>query len=460
MVTRIGCAACDRTARERGVEPLWVGRKFRDGKVSPYGCPFDLDKAPAGDGQAGEVTNTRDACVDAMERIADGVGWEEAGRGLRPHKRYRGAAVAGLDERMAEAAAGLGARMAAGEELWLQCSCTCPCAGAQQQRCHARVLAEWSFALACSSVLGVSCDRRSPLMRALMSGRKVLALLYAGPDRPEDGCERFVEARGWAAASYDTVRSREQNLLWHSVQQPLRAAGRAGWINVFCSPRCESFTCLRFNPPKPGEKEAPPLRLRSYLPGLPPTPPGWEAYLAEHEEDITLTFDLGEAVMAAGGRFGAEGPIDRGDEVDRKHYFRRKYAEHAPLSLHPRSQRLQRQFGAVEQDVVQCACGAPWEKGTTIIADPASAATMQPVVDTGCVCLEGTHQQARGRDEEGQSISKMAANYPSFMHEWIAVTFTDGTAEEVAEVMERAVRVKRDAQALEAAMCAGGAQRK
>eukprot|EP00966_Prymnesium_polylepis_P230286 5328585-Prymnesium_polylepis.1 len=72
---------------------------------------------------------------------------------------------------------------------------------------------------------------------------------------------------------------------------------------------CQSFTCMKLVPVPPGEPEAPPLRLRSALPGVPECPEGWEPYFNKHEKFILWGWDVAAATLEwEGGRLIAEHP--------------------------------------------------------------------------------------------------------------------------------------------------------
>ena len=212
---------------------------------------------------------------------------------------------------------------------------TCGAAGGSAAaRLTAETLALEIFARACSILLETAVDRRAPLLGALATGKRVAVILFAGGDRGKEGMDHQVRRRGWAAAPYDVLLdARHGNVLRSSVFHPLLAAARAGWVEaVWAATPCESFSVLRFKPPPPGAAwEAPPVRRRSSLPGLPPTPAGWEDFVGRHERFVEITALTVEAVRAWGGAVIIENPVDRGDE-GRTRFYRREYADHAPHS--------------------------------------------------------------------------------------------------------------------------------
>ena len=438
-VTRLGCETCARRMQELGVKPTWAGRCMQQRSVSPMACMWPV--------QEQTVAEPREAVVQAFRKVLRGESWRTAGAELKPHKSYRGEAVTALDARVQVAVDDLARRCIAREHVWLQCSCTCPCQPRRQKlACHACELAAEAFSRACTAALGTPMQPDTPLLRALLTGRRVLTLLFGGPEREagEGGIDDAVWDRGSAAAVYDRDRPGPFGDLRSGANTGhIVAACKAGWTDVFSAAPCESFTCLRLLEPPPGEREAPPLRLRSYLPGLPPTPPGWEEYLEEHEGFVDLTADSITGAVRAGRRGGAENPIDKGDKLGRRHFYREHFAEHAPLTLHPRILQMKAELGLQEIDFTQCMSGATAEKGTTIIADDKSAAALRPVAATKCIHPPKWHKEARGRDAEGRSRSKQSAYYKPVMNSWVAAAFTDGYADDVAAIMASSAAEQR-----------------
>ena len=114
-----------------------------------------------------------------------------------------------LDARVQMAVDDLARRCTAREHVWLQCSCTCPCQPRRQKlACHACELAAEAFSRACTAALGTPMQPDTPLLRALLTGRRVLTLLFGGPEieAGEGGIDDAVWDRGSAAAVYDRDR--------------------------------------------------------------------------------------------------------------------------------------------------------------------------------------------------------------------------------------------------------------
>ena len=292
------------------------------------------------------------------------------------------------------------------------------------------------FARACSWALGTPLHRSSPLAAALATGLPVAVHLFSGRRRGRAGLAAKLAGRGWAVAAYDIIEDKEHgDLTCKSVTDPIFAAAKVGWVRRgFSGCPCESFTVLRFNPPRPGQKECPPLRYRSWLPSWPPLPDGWEDYMAMHEGFVELTFAVGDAILEwPDGRYGVEGPIDRADEEGRPRFFRKKWAEHVPLERHPRAVQFIGKHGARCVDICQCMSAGPFQKATTLISDAETSAAWEGAC-LPCVHEDGEHkEQAYGEDENGESRSARSAEYPEGMCEWLAVGLGGGTRAEVHE---------------------------
>ena len=305
------------------------------------------------------------------------------------------------------------------------------------------------FARACSWALDEHLHRDSPLTAALATGKPVLAHIFAGRSRGDAGLDAKVEAQAdVAVAAYDTKRDTVHgDLRRPEAKRALRAAARVRWVTRgFSGCPCESMTVMRFNPPRPGMGECPPLRLRSWLPDWPPIPEGWEDYFEMHEEFVELTFDLGDDILAwPGGRFAVEGPIDRGDKAGRPLYYRAKWKEHVPLEKHPRAVVFIKKHKAGVVDFCQCMSNGPFQKATSLISDPETSAAFEGAACIPCV-HEGKHkEQAYGDDEDGESKSARSAEYPEGMCGWLAVGLCGGSREEVyAAALEAAQPVLRE----------------
>jgi hypothetical protein len=282
------------------------------------------------------------------------------------------------------------------------------------------------YARACSVALGVPVDRRDPMVRMLMSGRALtICAPFAGPKRDGD-IEDWARNLGGAAACYDVQRDATHgDLTSGRVCGAIMAAARAGWFTkIIMAMPCQSFTCMKLVPVPIGEPPAPPMRLRSMLPGVPECPEGWEPYFAKHERFISWGWDVASAVLEwEGGGLIAEHPVDRGDE-QKPRFYREKFAEHAPLSLHPKTLEAVERFGVKEMDIVQCMSRCPHEKGTTLFAD---ATTWRALKAAALPCLHETHDQCAGTNSEGNSVSQLSSYWSSEMNRWIVLAAIGGS---------------------------------
>jgi hypothetical protein len=274
------------------------------------------------------------------------------------------------------------------------------------------------------------------------AGGKLLLDLFGG-DQPV--VAEAAEANGFVAARLDIYLDAEQGDVSNDeVMAPWARECAAGRVASLKSDvPCQSFTCLRARPVQPGQAPAPPLRSRALLPELPPTPPEWKVYMAKHEKWVATTFDLGTDVLLKSapvkGRFLAEGPIDRGNvglKVNGTTIFRKEYADHAPLELHPRVLRFLAETGARVVYAFQCACRGVFQKGTALIADPATAEALQPLTDLPCVHTSGGHEkEAVGLDDAGESNSHASRVYPHVFAEALTMAVTGSSAAEVEAVV-------------------------
>ena len=276
------------------------------------------------------------------------------------------------------------------------------------------------YARACSIALGVPVHRHDPLVKALMAGReRTICALFAGPRRDGD-VEDWAWRQGGVAACYDTQRDRVHgDLTSGAVCGTILAAALAGWwVTVIMAMPCQSFTCMKLVPVPPGEPEAPPLRLRSALPGVPECAEGWEPYFSKHERFVLWGWDVAAATLEwEGGRLIAEHPVDRGDPR-KVRFYRDRFAEHAPLSLHPRTLEMKERFGVRELDVVQCMSRCPHEKGTTLFADEETWESLQAAA---LPCLHENHKECAGKDASGNSISEQSSYWSSEMNKWVVL---------------------------------------
>ena len=438
VVIREGCPACAQEVREApGVLVLSMTRTQggEGGKLNPRANPFPIIVGK----------QSREDVVQAMERVLAGEPVSAvAGRaGLLMHHSYEGPQSLGLDDAIWSEVQRLAGLVAAGKRLFLRCGrgCCCPC-DVEQLACHARA---WQRV-----VTGVASGQSAPVRQGAgmdpasdavsRAGGKLLLDLFGG-DQPV--VAEAARANGFVAARLDICLDAEQGDVSNDeVMAPWARECAAGRVASLKSDvPCQSFTCLRARPVQPGQAPAPPLRSRALLPELPPTPPEWKVYMAKHEKWVATTFDLGTDVLLKSapvkGRFLAEGPIDRGNvglKVNGTTIFRKEYADHAPLELHPRVLRFLAETGARVVYAFQCACRGVFQKGTALIADRATAEALQPLADLPCVHTKH-EKEAVGFDDAGESNSHASRVYPHGFAEALTMAVTGSTAAEVEAVV-------------------------
>lgn len=305
---------------------------------------------------------------------------------------------------------------------------------------------EWSllkelYARACSLKLGLCVMRDDPLIRALLTNRdRVVVCPFAGPKREGD-LEDWAWDLGAVAACYDVQRCPVRgNLQWGHNKAVILEAARVGWVDacILAIP-CESFTCMRLVPIPADQPQAPPLRLRSCLPDLPPCPEGWEPYLSKHEAFVAFGWDLAAAVLDwASGRLVAEHPVDRGDEAKIR-FFREQFAEHAPLSLHPGTIELMTRYRVRETDVVQCMSRCEHEKGTTIFADEE---TSEAIAFGALPCVHQSHKECSGTNPDGSSVSEQSSYWTSEFNRWLMLAVLGGSPAAVREAALDAAEIE------------------
>lgn len=383
-------------------------------------------------------------------QLADGVPWASVVSSLSNQDRIHVSSEdqQRIDQKVRERLHELAMCAYQGEKLWLACACVCPCMSESSRlrhACHAGVYAEQIFAIACGHVLRVPIHRDEPIVRALATGRRVVVILFAGE---KGALAAAVDRRGSAGAAYEVkLDGVHQNLDSPSVIAVLEAAGKAGWIRALIDETpCCSFTCLRHLPRRAGKQAAPPLRLKSLLPDFPEPPLEWKAYFDKHERFVAFVFGKGrlaDRVLAwPGGRLISEHPVRRSDKA-LKRFYREQFAEHVSLDMHPVVRAFMHRQRAREVIHCQCMMNSPFQKGTSLIADAATASDVSALERIDCLHPPRAHRkEAYGEDEDGESLSAEAAEYSEEYEELLAAAATGAGADECSRIiMQTAERV-------------------
>lgn len=434
---RVGCAKCvEGCHRARGV---WVlmrrGERPCEGGVNPRANPFAIR-----DGQ------TRGAVVKAVRCMLQGEQWAQVAQrmGLLPHHSYLSAAGSGVDAALQQELARMAAMVCGGARLFLACGCACAEHGGGQEACHSD---EWVQAVrGRAASMALEADLRPGLgpvqdsaSGAVRTAKGKLLLDMFGGVQPVVAA---AAARwGFTTVTLDTRLGPDSDLTQRAFAAQWVRECEAGNVQAFKSDLpCVSFTCLWGKPAAPGAKPKPKLRSRACLPDLPPTPPEWQLYMRKHEGFVHLTFDCATPTVVQGGRAVVEGPPDRGNPA-LPELYRKAYADHAPLELHPRARRFCEVTGGRTVYSFQCACGGAFQKATAHIADPATADALEPLCALPCVHEQGGHAEvADGVGADGQSLSDASRVYPTPYAEAVAVAVSGGSAADVSAVVMPAFR--------------------
>ena len=430
VVTRQGCVACETEARDSKAVVLQMTRSQggANGQLNPRANPFSI---------IGKRQSRADV-VRAVEHILAGVPVVAvaARMGLTPHMSYIGPQIETIDDAIWAEVSRLADLVRAGKRLRLQCVCACPCA-TEPDCCHADV---WARAITRCAEGRPAPPRQSVAVDAasdavFRSGGKLFLDLFGG-EQPvvAEAAARF----GFLAARLDTCLDKVGgDVSSCAVMTPWARECAAGTVSAMKSDLpCQSFTCLRERAVAAGEVDAPKLRSRAALPGLPPTPANWLAYLTKHEAFVNTTFDLGTDVIlrpAERGRFLAEGPVDRGN-VNKPEHYRAAYHDHAPLELHPRVTRFLEETGSRVLHVYQCTCMSPFQKASALVVDEQTALALQPLADLPCVHTEHK-EEASGRDTAGVSRSHKSRVYTRPFAEALTIAVAGASPSEVHAVV-------------------------
>ena len=285
---------------------------------------------------------SREAVVEAVRRMLQGVPWAMAAEqlSLLPHPSYLCAAGSRLDAAIRREVLHLAGMVQGGSRLFLACGCACGRHGREQaEPCHGD---QWEQAVR-KRAAGAALERQMPAAvdataAAVQAAKGRLFLDMFGGEQPV--VAKAASWRNFVTVTLDTCLDPGSDLSRRAVAAQWVRECVAGNVGAYKSDMpCVSFTCLWGKPAGPGQQPKPKLRSRACLPGLPPIPPEWVLYMRKHEAFVDLTFDCATPTVLHGGRAVVVGPADRGNEALGELY-RRAYADHAPLELHPRALRL------------------------------------------------------------------------------------------------------------------------
>ena len=239
-------------------------------------------------------------------------------------------------------------------------------------------------------------------------------ILFAGPGGRDDSLAAFFRLTGAHVDEVDTKIGGVEHDLTRTHVSDL-------WINrivagdydaVFAAPPCSSYSI----------SHDPPLRSALEPLGVTPLPSEWRAYVEKHNRLTTFTAAALRAAHDLGMLWAAENPADRG--VPGSPAYWPAFAGRGSIWRVPCMADLASSTGAAVYTFAQCACGAPAQKYTTILAPPAMKAALTPFRRLVCTHKRGHAVIAMGYDVDGSSLSAPSAAYPPRMNELLADAFT------------------------------------
>lgn len=238
-----------------------------------------------------------------------------------------------------------------------------------------------------------------------------VALIIFDPDDRAHGLPAQMREAGFDTVSVDTKIDR----LEHDVRQGRTQRRIRAWLYAPClavlfgAIPCESFSIAH----------RPQLRSRRQADGIQPTPVGWEAYLAKHNEMAQWACELAQIADELSVLWVIENPAYRGDKQSPAHWPR--MADHGALERFSAMRRLRESTAMQQATFAQCSIpdGAEVQKYTTLFYGAALETRLGSLRMCRC-CHERHTTVAHGRDANGQGRAEKAAAYPLGLSRWIA----------------------------------------
>ena len=194
----------------------------------------------------------------------------------------------------------------------------------------------------------------------------------------------------------------------------VRRVERGDFDAVFIATPCSSYSV----------RHRPQLRSRRMPLGITHVPAEWRRYLDKHNALATFTAELITAAEKAGVPWCLENPADRGDRASDAYWP--KYADHAPIFRSPRVQAAITVAKGRVRTFAQCYFLSAFQKYTSIghaeCLDEWMAALDEMTCEHGTLAHE---QQAKGRRDDGSSLSEESAAYPEQMNAFIACSLVE-----------------------------------
>ena len=230
-----------------------------------------------------------------------------------------------------------------------------------------------------------------------------MLILFAGPDAREDGFAAFLRRSGARVDEVDTkIGGVEHDVTRSEVaNRIIRHIASGAYDAVFAATPCSSYSIAH----------EPQLRSALEPLGIQPVPAEWRAYVAKHNRLTAFTAAALRAAHDVGALWAMENPADRGIRGSPAHWAR--FASRGSVWRVPCVTQLAAHARAEPYTMAQCACGAPAQKYTTLLAPPSMAAVLAPFRRLVCThrvrvrCrwhfalggsrrLPGTHERASG----------------------------------------------------------------
>ena len=253
---------------------------------------------------------------------------------------------------------------------------------------------------------------------------------FSGKAGRTDGLAQYLAELSIQCKEIDTViHAKRHDLLCDTIyERVLEQARKVKFAVAVLGVPCSTFSVARIggdgiNTPAPVRGRA--TQLRCGLCNL--------TALQQKEVDnanalVSRSVEIARAVLRAGGDVLFENPCDRGSRDDEdsvvRDRYKAKWADHAPLWLHPEMVELRRDTGLRAVTFPQCALGGSFQKWTTLWYSQGFAEKLDTL--TTCTCTHGYHSDiARGRGLRGRWHSAEAAAYPARMNKLIADAIHD-----------------------------------
>ena len=266
--------------------------------------------------------------------------------------------------------------------------------------------------------MGVSGGDEEEMIGLGAVARLRVLILFAGPGGREDGLAAYFRRLGCCVDEVDTkIGGLAHDVTYTEVANGwIRRIAAGEYDVVFVAPPCSSYSVAH----------VPQLRSALETLGIEPVPLEWRAYVDKHNRLTAFAVTALRAAHAAGALWACENPADR--SLRGSPAFWARFASCGSMWRVPCVSALASHSAAKAFTFAQCACGAPAQKYTTLLAHPAMDSTFAPFRRLRCTHRCGHESTAFGYDADGASRSAASAAYPARMNELLANAFVDAYA--------------------------------